>query len=88
MPVAQLDRVSDSDSEGRAFESHRAYQKSCILKNQNAAFSYIFKVYPILDPPRQAAGDTGLSVTDAQVEQILAGKDCNMDKTVKEIIQR
>ena len=25
-PVAQLDRVSDSDSEGRAFESHRAYQ--------------------------------------------------------------
>ena len=25
MPVAQLDRVSDSDSEGRAFESHRAY---------------------------------------------------------------
>ncbi len=26
-PVAQLDRVSDSDSEGRAFESHQAYQK-------------------------------------------------------------
>ena len=26
MPVAQLDRVSDSDSEGRAFESHQAYQ--------------------------------------------------------------
>ena len=25
MPVAQLDRVSDSDSEGRAFESHQAY---------------------------------------------------------------
>lgn len=25
VPVAQLDRVSDSDSEGRAFESHRAY---------------------------------------------------------------
>ena len=25
-PVAQLDRVSDSDSEGRAFESHQAYQ--------------------------------------------------------------
>ena len=24
-PVAQLDRVSDSDSEGHAFESHRAY---------------------------------------------------------------
>ena len=27
-PVAQLDRVSDSDSEGHAFESHRAYQKN------------------------------------------------------------
>ena len=26
-PVAQLDRVSDSDSGGRAFESHQAYQK-------------------------------------------------------------
>ena len=26
-PVAQLDRVSDSDSEGRAFESHQAYQR-------------------------------------------------------------
>ncbi len=25
-PVAQLDRASDSDSEGRAFEPHRAYQ--------------------------------------------------------------
>ena len=25
-PVAQLDRVSDSDSEGHAFESHRAYE--------------------------------------------------------------
>lgn len=30
-PVAQLDRVSDSDSEGRAFESHRAYQKRTSL---------------------------------------------------------
>ena len=27
-PVAQLDRVSDSDSEGRWFESSRAYQKT------------------------------------------------------------
>ena len=27
-PVAQLDRVSDSDSEGRAFESHQAYQQT------------------------------------------------------------
>ena len=31
-PVAQLDRVTDSDSVGRWFESSRAYQipKSCI----------------------------------------------------------
>ena len=27
-PVAQLDRVSDSDSEGRAFESHQAYHQT------------------------------------------------------------
>ena len=26
-PVAQLDRVSDSDSEGRGFESRRAYHE-------------------------------------------------------------
>ena len=26
-PVAQMDRVSDSDSEGRWFESSRAYQQ-------------------------------------------------------------
>ena len=31
VPVAQLDRVSDSDSEGRAFESHRAYQKKRLV---------------------------------------------------------
>ena len=29
-PVAQLDRVSDSDSEGRAFESHQAYQDNAV----------------------------------------------------------
>ena len=32
MPVAQLDRVSDSDSEGRKFESCRAYQKEAFRK--------------------------------------------------------
>ena len=32
-PVAQLDRVSDSDSEGRAFESHQAYHKKRMFKN-------------------------------------------------------
>ena len=31
-PVAQLDRVSDSDSEGRKFESCRAYQKDVTLQ--------------------------------------------------------
>ena len=30
VPVAQLDRVSDSDSEGRRFESCRAYQKEAV----------------------------------------------------------
>ena len=30
-PVAQLDRVSDSDSEGRAFESHQAYHTATSL---------------------------------------------------------
>ena len=42
-PVAQLDRVSDSDSEGRWFESSRAYQvKSYISagKDWNVAFLY------------------------------------------------
>ena len=31
-PVAQLDRVSDSDSEGRGFESRRAYHNRNIKK--------------------------------------------------------
>ena len=30
-PVAQLDRVSDSDSEGRWFESSRAYQYQSLI---------------------------------------------------------
>ena len=41
MPVAQLDRVSDSDSEGRAFESHQAYQNAashCLPSDKTAAF--------------------------------------------------
>ena len=38
MPVAQLDRVSDSDSEGRAFESHRAYHVGTDL----APFRFFF----------------------------------------------
>ena len=35
MPVAQLDRASDSDSEGRAFESHRAYHKGGAFVRKN-----------------------------------------------------
>lgn len=31
-PVAQLDRALDSDSKGRAFESHRAYHRILNLK--------------------------------------------------------
>ena len=36
MPVAQLDRVTDSDSVGRRFESCRACQKAALQRN--AAF--------------------------------------------------
>ena len=36
-PVAQLDRVSDSDSEGRAFESRRVRQKKH-LQNRRCFF--------------------------------------------------
>lgn len=31
-PVAQLDRVSASEVEGRAFESHQVYKKECFFK--------------------------------------------------------
>ena len=48
-PVAQLDRVSDSDSEGRWFESSRAYQ-NVLMKDaaqktphESAAFSHIMR---------------------------------------------
>ena len=39
-PVAQLDRVSDSDSEGRAFESHRAYHDGVTKKMSHHFFQY------------------------------------------------
>ena len=39
-PVAQLDRVSDSDSEGRWFESSRAYQKE--RHDENRVFLFVF----------------------------------------------
>lgn len=37
-PVAQLDRVTDSDSVGHWFESSRAYQKT----TENVKFSVVF----------------------------------------------
>ena len=36
----------------------------------------------------QIRRDTGLSVTDAQVERILAGKPCSMDEDARNIIQK
>lgn len=36
----------------------------------------------------QIRRDTGLSVTDAQVERVLAGKNCSMDDKARAIIQR
>ena len=36
----------------------------------------------------QVRRDTGLSVTDAQVERVLGGQPCSMDEQVQEIIRR
>ena len=36
----------------------------------------------------QVRRDTGLSVTDAQVERVLAGKSCSMDEDARNIIQK
>ena len=36
----------------------------------------------------QVRRDTGLSVTDAQVERVLAGKSCSMDEEARKLIQR
>ena len=36
----------------------------------------------------QVRRDTGLSVTDAQVERVLAGKPCSMDEDARSIIQK
>ena len=44
-PVAQLDRASDSDSEGRWFESSRARQKT----SHTAMFFYLHKLKNIID---------------------------------------
>ena len=42
MPVAQLDRASDSDSEGRWFDSSRAYQVEASLKRR-FLFAFAFR---------------------------------------------
>ena len=41
-PVAQLDRASDSDSEGRAFESHRAYHFAVFHMEYGVFFQTVF----------------------------------------------
>ena len=46
MPVAQLDRVSDSDSEGRAFESHQAYQLEALNQIFGSGFFFMRKAVP------------------------------------------
>lgn len=57
-PVAQLDRVSDSDSEGRRFDSCRAYhEKSLILQWVRGFLFYLHNGYhlrlvPVLVPGR------------------------------------
>ena len=44
-PVAQLDRVSDYESEGREFESLPAHQvKSYIQSNLDVAFNFLFYI--------------------------------------------
>ncbi len=51
VPVAQLDRASDSDSEGRWFESSRAYQnvlmKDAMQKtpHESVALSHIMRYF-------------------------------------------
>lgn len=59
------------------------------VPNASTCRSLEFGMIRCIDEAKeQVRRDTGLSVTDAQVEQILAGRDCSIDKTVKEIIQR
>ena len=44
-PVAQLDRVTDSDSVGRWFESSRAYQK----KAKSYDLAFFNEINPVWD---------------------------------------
>ena len=53
--VAQLDRVTDSDSVGRTFESCRAYQKCCEIVWFHSIFIWIclnFSFWSIAQPDR------------------------------------
>ena len=43
LPVAQLDSASDSDSEGRRFESFRAGQKNSLSPSEGEFFSFFQK---------------------------------------------
>ena len=40
VPVAQLDRVSDSDSEGRWFESSRVHEEKPLKSKDFSGFSF------------------------------------------------
>ena len=37
---------------------------------------------------KNRSGETGLSVTDAQVERVLAGQSCSMDENARSVIQK
>ena len=45
-------------------------------------------IHCIDETKEQIRRDTGLSVTDAQVERVLAGKGCSMDEDARKIIQK
>ena len=100
-PVAQLDRVSDSDSEGRWFESSRAYVK---IPRNLARFRGVFvfgdrrgEMYEIHDVKRrlkevhaeQNAIRKQLRCMDIPYDTFRVGKDCNegnmMFKSVAEL---
>ena len=48
-PVAQLDRALDSDSEGRWFESSRAYQKKPLNCNGSRVSFFVFPAEDFLE---------------------------------------
>ena len=42
----------------------------------------------IYENKEQVRRDAGLSVTDAQIERVLAGKTCSLDQEVQKMIQK